>query len=82
MGHFREAHKNKPRQPKRELEHIQIWGNGQGDSHVIQHHFDDGSVEHYEFPHDRDGNQDALVHLSEHMGMRNPDEQEEELVES
>jgi hypothetical protein len=50
------------------LEHLEIWGNEHGDGHVVSHHFDDGSIEHYEFAHPHE-NPDALSHLATHMNM-------------
>jgi len=77
---FREARAKKSRQSKRKLHHIRIFANGREDGHLIEHHFDDGSTEQFEFPHDWDGNVNALAHLRREMGMESPnvgDEQEE-----
>jgi len=74
--------RRKRRQPKPQLEHIELWANHRGDAHIVRHHFDDNSVVEHEFVHDRPGNEAALAHLAQHlqmqMGPNAGDEQEEE----
>ena len=67
MGHYAEARSHKQRKG-RELDHLRVHASQAGDAHVIAHHFDDGSVEHYEFAHPAQ-NMDALVHLIKNAGM-------------
>jgi hypothetical protein len=69
MSHYAEAHAEKHHKPnKRNLDHIRIHANENADGHIVAHHYDDGSVEHYEFAHPHE-NADALAHLAEHMGI-------------
>ena len=68
-----------PKRPKKELDHIRI-KKAENGGHVIEHHFT--SYEHQPESHafGKDQREEALAHISKHMGvsMGEPEEDETE----
>jgi len=65
--HYAEARSKQKRHHRtRGRKKIRILTNDGDDRHVIEHHFEDGGVDRYEFLHP-DENAAALDHLAQHM---------------
>jgi hypothetical protein len=73
--HYVEA-KAHSKKKEKQLHHIEIHGTEHADGHLIQHHFEDGSIEQHEFAHPAE-NEAALMHLAEHLQMQPASEGEE-----
>jgi hypothetical protein len=76
-GVYREA--STPKSQGRKLDHLRIH-KGEGGGHVVEHHFqEDGLMYHKPASHvfGADEGPEMLQHVAKHMGVTNPEQEEE-----
>jgi hypothetical protein len=62
------------RKVKRTLDHLRVYDGANGNTHLIESHFNDGSIESKEF-RKHEENADALLHLANSMRMKGPSDE-------